>query len=147
MRAGLLVVALAFASAAWAKDTPSTLVKHVDDAPVYEIAKGKATVIMLTDGQAYMGILTGKPGLVVPEHVHADETEMLYVMEGGGWMTIDGKRQKVSAGMAIQVPPGVKHSFEIPADWKGKDFRAVQVYTPTGPQLRFKKGKLIKGGK
>ena len=147
MRAGLLVLLLAFTSAAGAKDAPATLVKHVDDAPVYEIAKGKATVTMLTDAKAYMGILAGKPGLVVPEHQHAGETEMLYVMEGGGWMTIAGKRQKVLAGMAIQVPPGVKHSFEIPADWKGKDFRAVQVYTKTGPQLRFKKGKLIKGGK
>ncbi len=112
--------------------------------PTYEIAKGKATVTMLSEGGSYMGIITGKPGLKVPPHVHKDSAELLYVLEGGGWMTIAGKRSKVVPGMAIQVPPNTEHSFEIPADFKGGDFKAVQVYAKSGPEQRFKKGRLIK---
>lgn len=112
--------------------------------PKYEIAGGKATVTMLSRGEAYMGILTGDPGLKVPPHRHPKSIELLYVLEGGGWMTVAGKRSKVEPGMAIQVPMNVEHGFEIPADWKGKSFRAVQVYTPSGPEARFEKGKRLK---
>lgn len=120
---------------------------HVDDAPKYSIAGGKSTVTMLTRGGAYMGILTGKPGLTVPEHVHAGSIEMLFVQKGGGWMTIDGRREKVRAGMAIQIPAGVKHAFAIPADWVEGDFEAVQVYTPAGPEARFEQGTRLDGAR
>ncbi len=113
--------------------------------PTYEIAKGKATVTMLSRGGAYMGKITGQPGLEVPPHVHKDSIELLYVLKGGGWMTVGGRRSKVVPGMAIQVPAGVEHSFVIPADWKGDDFEAVQVYTKSGPEARFEKGKLLSG--
>ncbi|HIA04760.1 MAG TPA: hypothetical protein EYN66_23180 [Myxococcales bacterium] len=57
-------------------------------------------------------------------------------------MIIQGRRQVVSAGMVIQVPPGTQHSFEMAADAK-EDFKAVQVYSPAGPEQRFKKGRLL----
>lgn len=144
---GLLVLGLLFAgSVAASPPLPSEASKTIAP-PTYEIAGGKATVTLLSRGKSYMGILTGKPGLKVPVHTHAGSIEMLYVLEGGGFMTLDGKRSAVKAGMAIQVPAGVTHSFEIPADWTGKDFKAVQVYTPAGPEERFTRGKLISGAK
>jgi len=33
----------------------------------------------------------------------------------------------------IQIPPNTKHAFAASAD-----FRAIQVYTPAGPEQRFK---------
>lgn len=116
---------------------------HTRDAPAYSLAGGKSVARLVLEGQAYMGVLEAKPGFVVPKHTHPRSIEMLYVLEGGGWMTIAGKRAKVVPGMVIQVPAGVEHSFEIPSDFKGGDFKAVQVYTVAGPQKRFKKGKLL----
>jgi len=120
----------------------STIVGSMATAESWEIAGGKARVHMMLHAPNYMGTLEGDPGLVVPEHVHTDAVEMLHVLEGGGWMVVDGKRSRIEAGMMIQVPRGVKHSFMIPPDQK-VGFKAVQVYTPGGPEQRFKAGRRI----
>ena len=70
----------------------------------------------------------------VPEHVHANETEMLYILEGSGTMTIAGKELAVSPTSVIQIPPNTKHAFAATAAVK-----ALQIYTPPGPEQRFKK--------
>ncbi len=116
---------------------------HEDTAPAYEIAGGKARVYMVKEGPVYTGILEGFHGLKVPPKNHAQSMEIIYVIEGSGVMTIAGKQQKVRPGMTIQVPAGVEHSFIIPKTDKGR-FKAFQVYTPSGPEQRFKKGRRIK---
>lgn len=73
-------------------------------------------------------------GAKVPEHVHAQETEMLYILEGAGTMTIAGQDVAVTPTSVIQIPPNTKHAFSATAA-----VRAVQVYTPPGPEQRFKK--------
>ena len=73
-------------------------------------------------------------GMKVPEHVHANETEMLYILEGAGTMTIAGQDIAVTPTSVIQIPPNTKHAFAASAAVK-----AVQVYTPGGPEQRFKK--------
>jgi quercetin dioxygenase-like cupin family protein len=70
----------------------------------------------------------------VPEHVHANETELLYILEGSGTMTIAGQDIAITPTSAIQVPPNTKHAFAATSD-----VRAVQFYTPPGPEQRFKK--------
>ena len=122
---------------------PPTYWGHADSAPTYEIAGGKALIRMINEGAAYTGILEGKPGLVVPPHKHPKSMEIIYVLEGSGVMTVAGKHEQVRPGMAIQVPAGVEHSFKIPKTAKGL-FKAFQVYTPSGPEQRFKKGRRIK---
>lgn len=124
------------------KRLPAPFWALTKDAPRYAIAGGLGKATIVLEGQAYMGLLEGKPGLVVPPHSHPKSIEMLYVLEGGGWMTIARQRTRVIPGMVIQVPAGVQHSFEIPKDAK-QDFKAVQVYTPSGPQTRFKQGTRI----
>ncbi|HEY5922175.1 MAG TPA: cupin domain-containing protein [Kofleriaceae bacterium] len=70
----------------------------------------------------------------VAEHVHAGETEMLYVLEGSGTMTIAGQAIAVTPTSVIQIPPNTKHAFTATTA-----VRALQVYTPAGPEQRFKK--------
>ena len=148
MRPLLILAALClFGSSAWAQTTPapakvSPFWALTADAPSYEIANGKAIATLVSQGTNYMGLLIGKAGLKVPIHAHPKSTEMLYVLSGGGTMIIQGRRQTVSAGMVIQVPPGIQHGFEMAADAK-EDFKAVQVYSPAGPEQRFKKGRLL----
>ena len=79
-------------------------------------------------------ILSLASGAKVPEHVHAKETEMLYILEGAGTMTIAGQDVAVTPTSVIQIPPNTKHAFAATAN-----LRALQIYTPPGPEQRFKK--------
>lgn len=96
---------------------------------------GPAT-IFLDDpkGPLAASILTLPKGTKVAEHVHAHETEALYDLAGAGTMTIAGTEVAVTSTSVVQVPPNTKHAF-VATD----DVRALQIYTPPGPEQRFKK--------
>jgi len=78
-------------------------------------------------------ILAIPAGVAVPEHVHAGETELLYVLAGTGTLTVGGVAMVVTPSSVVQIPPNTKHAFSASAD-----VRAVQIYTPAGPEQRFK---------
>jgi quercetin dioxygenase-like cupin family protein len=69
----------------------------------------------------------------VAEHVHGNETELLYILEGSGTMTIAGQDVAVTPTSVIQIPPNTKHAFAA-----STAVRALQLYTPAGPEQRFK---------
>jgi mannose-6-phosphate isomerase-like protein (cupin superfamily) len=62
-----------------------------------------------------------------PEHVHADQTEILYVLEGRGYMHFDGERKEISPGIFMFVPKGVVHSIEAVS---GEDLKVLYVFSP-----------------
>ena len=112
--------------------------------PVHIIADGKGGARILLDQSTAPGLkeaamteLLMLPGANVAEHTHDTSAELLYVLEGHGTMTLDGKVSEVRAGMAIYIPAGVKHSLIV--DTKVEPLRAIQVYTPGGPEQRFQK--------
>ncbi len=72
-------------------------------------------------------------GVAIPEHVHAGETELLYVLGGAGTMTVRGVPLAVGPTSVVQIPPNTPHAFVA-----AEDVRAVQMYTPAGPEQRFK---------
>ena len=72
-------------------------------------------------------------GAHVAEHVHAHETELLYVLAGAGTMTVAGTQIAITPTSVVQIPPNTPHSF-VATD----AVRALQVYTPPGPEQRFK---------
>ena len=43
-------------------------------------------------------------------HFHKVATELYYVLEGGGSVTLDGVAHEVSKGSLVHIPPGVVHS-------------------------------------
>jgi quercetin dioxygenase-like cupin family protein len=69
----------------------------------------------------------------VPEHVHGGETEMLYILAGGGTMTVNGVALAVTPTSVVQIPKNTKHAFTAT-----RELRALQIYTPGGPEQRFK---------
>jgi quercetin dioxygenase-like cupin family protein len=97
---------------------------------------GPATIFVdaVTNKLLAASILALPKGATVPEHVHATESELLYVLAGAGTMTIAGTQVPVTSTSVIQIPPNTKHSFAA-----SQDVRAVQIYTPSGPEERFKK--------
>jgi mannose-6-phosphate isomerase-like protein (cupin superfamily) len=82
-------------------------------------------------------IATIADGQVIPEHVHAKETELLYFVRGGGVMTIGGVEVPIGETSVVQIPPNTKHSFTAKGTAKGT-VRALQLYTPAGPEQRWK---------
>ncbi len=121
-------------------DAPQPRIAKGKDVPDLDIAGGKGKVKILFDAesagdaQAYVGLLTASAGMAVPEHVHATEAEILWIVSGKGEMTVEGVAQPVEAGMAVHIPAGSKHSFKTESG-----LTAVQFYTPSGPEQRFRK--------
>jgi mannose-6-phosphate isomerase-like protein (cupin superfamily) len=42
-------------------------------------------------------------------HFHKRSTELYYVLDGGGTVSLDGVEHKVSRGSIVHIPPGVIH--------------------------------------
>jgi quercetin dioxygenase-like cupin family protein len=128
---------------AWSLTATPPLLTHpfltLDTAPTFVIAGGKASVTMLSETPNYLGRLVAQPGAAVPEHVHDTSDELIYVLSGAGEMRLEGAPGPipVTPGMGIQIRRGLKHAFEVPADAK-EPLVVVQVYTPAGPEQRFK---------
>ena len=70
----------------------------------------------------------------MPEHQHALEAELLYVLSGSGTMIVDGVTLPVGPTTVVQIPAGVPHAFTA-----AEAVTALQFYTPPGPEQRFKK--------
>lgn len=87
----------------------------------------------LGDHQLSASVLTLQAGASVAEHVHVKETELLYVLEGSGTMTVKGIAQAIGPTSVIQIPANTKHAVTATTT-----VRAVQIYTPAGPEQRFK---------
>lgn len=122
------------------RSDPRPLVRAHSQAPSYVIAGGKGKVSMLFDlenapgGGSSLAGITFAAGTAVPTHIHESSTEVIFIIEGGGTMTVDGVAREVARWDAIQVPPGVEHSFVAGAE----TVKAIQLYTPAGPEQRFK---------
>jgi mannose-6-phosphate isomerase-like protein (cupin superfamily) len=82
----------------------------------------------------YLGRLAGTAG--VPEHSHDQSWEVLCAVEASGTFVLRGVETHLGPRTCVSVEPGAKHS------WKpdpGSNLVAVQMYSPPGPELRFKK--------
>jgi len=88
----------------------------------------------LTNTPLSAEILALPAGAQVAEHVHANETEVLYLLAGTGTMTVNGTALAVTSTSVVQIPPNTKHSFAATTA-----VRALQIYSPAGPEQRFKK--------
>jgi quercetin dioxygenase-like cupin family protein len=125
------------------KRGPRPLVGHVNAVKPLKILAGQGEVrILLDEGitgdkAAYLGALSAQPGAVVPPHRHADSSEYLFVIEGQAEMKIGGRTIPVQAGDGVQVPPGIEHAVSFSGEGV---FKAIQFYTPAGPEQRFKGG-------
>lgn len=117
-----------------------TIRRTVAESTAYDILDGKGQVTIVFEHlEAAASRLKIGGGAGVPEHVHRDEAEILYVISGGGEMTVDGKKVTVEAGKAYHIPANTKHSFIATPE-----VEAIQFYVPGGPEQRFKAAKVTK---
>jgi quercetin dioxygenase-like cupin family protein len=103
--------------------------------------KGRARIAFdaasARDDAASLVALTLEPGAELPAHVHDGASEYVYVIEGKGVLRVDDQDLPIAAGDAFQIPSGIEHGFR--AD-PGGQVKAVQFYTPAGPEQRFPGG-------
>ncbi len=94
---------------------------------------GEVSITWLAEGRnAYVGTISLAPETVVPEHRHESE-EYLFIQEGGGIMTIEGREYELSAGSMVAVPSNAEHRFV-----NGPETTvAFQVFAKPGAQNRF----------
>jgi len=65
--------------------------------------------------------------------MHANETELWYMLAGAGTLTVNGVDLPVAPTSVVQIPRNARHAFAVTADC-----RALQIFTPAGPEQRFK---------
>jgi len=82
----------------------------------------------------YLGRLWGTAA--VPEHDHATSWEILCAVDASGTFTLAGQERHLGPHTCASVPPGAKHAWRPDA---GSRLVAIQLYSPPGPEQRFKK--------
>ena len=113
--------------------TPSPIALPAAGARTYGPATIFADAQVLGDRALAASQLALPAGARLAEHVHAGETELLYVLAGRGTLTVGGVDLPVTATSVVQIPRNTRHAFSA-----ASDVRAVQIFTPAGPEQRFK---------
>jgi mannose-6-phosphate isomerase-like protein (cupin superfamily) len=83
------------------------------------------------------GIIDIAPGRHLETHVHAEEDDAFYIMEGE--MTFELGDEEVAAppGTFVLVPPGVPHAF---TNHGSAPVRMFNIHAPAGFDLRIASG-------
>ena len=115
----------------------SHLVKSAKETTDLTWAAGKMHASILVDDAKYpasLGLLSGTSP--VAEHAHDTSWEILYAEAAVGSFVLGGVETQLGPAQFVFVPPGVKHAWRPTA---GSSLRAIQMYSPPGPEQRFKK--------
>lgn len=116
--------------------TPGTTsVVAMDKAVHRQVGGGKAEVWLLARGNnAFVGRLDLAPGFKVPTHRDPTE-EYIHVLNGGGTITIDGKKHELKPGMTVYMPANAEVSYTNgPAQ-----LVALQVFAGPSPADKYNK--------
>lgn len=116
-----------------------TLVRP-DEAAIYDQMAGEKVHILLAadkTGEA-MTVFVDEvpPSGGPPLHVHHNEDETFYVLEGELVVEVNGQRSTLTAGSAAFLPRGVPHTF---ANLSERVARTLVVATPGGIERFFAK--------
>jgi quercetin dioxygenase-like cupin family protein len=71
---------------------------------------------------------TFRAGHGPPLHVHRNEDELFYILDGQMLVACDGRTFTARAGDLVFLPRGIPHTFKVPAD--GGPARALFLVTP-----------------
>ncbi len=83
----------------------------------------------------YVGILEAEPGAEVPRNAHPGSAEILYVISGGGTVTIGSEKLAFGPEEVLHIPDGQPHA----AKFTGPERTVMlQVFAPAGPEERYR---------
>ncbi len=82
-----------------------------------------------------LSIITMAPGREGPSaHVHADEDDAFYVLDGELVFTVSREEVAAPAGTFVLVPPGIEHTF---ANRTSTPVRILNIHAPAGFDRRL----------
>src|SRR4051794_17776346 len=82
-----------------------------------------------------LSIITMAPGRAGPSaHVHDDEDDAFYVLDGGLVFVVDDEDIAAPAGTFVLVPPGVLHTF---VNRTATPVRILNIHAPAGFDRRL----------
>jgi len=73
-------------------------------------------------------------GRVLEEHVHREEDDAFYIVEGEMTFTIEGEDVAAPPGTFVLVPPGVEHAFRNDGE---TPVRMLNIHAPAGFDRRI----------
>ena len=80
-------------------------------------------------------VITMAPNAHGPEsHVHADEDDAFYILDGELTFELDEGDVRAPAGTFVLVPPGVPHTFRNALD---RPTRVLNIHAPAGFDRRL----------
>jgi mannose-6-phosphate isomerase-like protein (cupin superfamily) len=80
------------------------------------------------------GIIEIVAGRVLEAHVHADEDDAFYILDGELTFTFGGEDVPAPPGTFVLVPPGVEHGFRNDGDGP---VRMLNIHAPAGFDRRI----------
>jgi quercetin dioxygenase-like cupin family protein len=106
------------------------IVRAAGDGERYWFYGGGVHVWKVTDQQSDGAIFVFEDemakGKTTPYHVHADETECVYVLSGEILVNIDGDEHVVGEGGFTMTPPGTPHAFIVTSE----SARLLAIHAP-----------------
>jgi quercetin dioxygenase-like cupin family protein len=89
-----------------------------------------------TDGALTAFESIAAPGEGPPLHIHVNEDEIFYVLEGSFRFKLDGELRDAPAGTLVFIPRGAEHTWQNVGDAPG---RFLVVTTPAGFERFFER--------
>jgi mannose-6-phosphate isomerase-like protein (cupin superfamily) len=80
------------------------------------------------------GIVEIAPGRELEAHVHDDEDDAFYILEGEMTFTLGDDAVAAPPGTFVLVPPGVEHGFRNDQD---RPVRMLNIHAPAGFDRRI----------
>jgi mannose-6-phosphate isomerase-like protein (cupin superfamily) len=82
-----------------------------------------------------VSVITMAPNATGPEmHVHDDEDDAFYILDGELTFLLDDGEVAAPAGTFVLVPPGVEHTFRNGLD---RPVRVLNIHAPAGFDRRL----------
>jgi len=116
-------------------------VESFEKAPVHTGSGGKVKVHALFDAAssgsdaASASVVEFAPGSELPRHSHDGSAEIIYVLAGGGEVTIGSEKIPFAADQAIHIPEGQPHAVKFTG---GEKAVVLQIFAPAGPEQKYK---------
>jgi quercetin dioxygenase-like cupin family protein len=119
---------------------PKPVLATVEKATVNKFSGGKGVAKILLDekttGSSAMAlaVLQFEGAVELPRHAHTGASELLYVLQGGGKVTVGDETHSFGPNTAVYIPADQPHGARM----TGGQTIAVQIYAPAGPEQRFR---------
>ena len=81
------------------------------------------------------GIIEIAPGRELEAHVHREEDDAFYILEGEMTFVVEGEEVPAPPGTFVLVPPGVEHAFRN--DDQERPVRMFNIHAPAGFDRRI----------